>query len=99
MRDKPSKQQPYKVDYFKAIYAKMHKGIVAHPEFLDETNVERHLRDAKFAFLCLDGGNPKALAMAKLMECGVPFIDVGMGLVVKDSNNRHLARDHEHTAT
>jgi hypothetical protein len=86
------RQQPYKVDYFKAIYAKMHKGIVAHPEFLDETNAERHLRDAKFAFLCLDEGKPKALAIAKLTEYGVPFIDVGMGLVVKDSQVTGILR-------
>jgi hypothetical protein len=86
------RQQPYKVDYFKAIYAKMHKGIVAHPEFLDETNAERHLRDAKFAFLCLDEGKPKALAIAKLTEYSVPFIDVGMGLVVKDSQVTGILR-------
>ena len=72
------------MDYFKARYEKMHKGIIAHPEYLDETNAEKHLRDARFAFLCLDEGKSKALAIAKLTEYGVPFIDVGMGLLVAD---------------
>jgi hypothetical protein len=79
------RQQPFKVDYFKAIYSKMHKGIVAHPEFLEESNAEKHLRDAQFVFLCLDQGKAKALAIRKLTEYGVPFVDVGMGLLVKDS--------------
>lgn len=86
------RQQPFKVDYFKAIYAKMHKGIVAHREFLDETNAEKHLRDAQFAFLCLDQGKPKALAIAKLTEYGVRFADVGMGLLVKDSQVSGILR-------
>jgi hypothetical protein len=86
------RQQPYKVDYFKAIYEKMHKGIVAHPEYLDETNAEKHLRDAEFAFLCLDEGKPKALAITKLTEYGVRFVDVGMGLLVKDSQVSGILR-------
>jgi hypothetical protein len=86
------RQQPFKVDYFKAIYEKMHKGIVAHPEYLNEDNAERHLRNAQFVFLCLDEGKPKALAIAKLTEYGIPFIDVGMGLVAKDSQVSGILR-------
>jgi ThiF family len=86
------REQPFKVDYFKAKYRKMHKGIVAHAEFLDEANAERHLRDAKFVFLCLDQGKSKALAIGKLTEYGVPFVDVGMGLLVKDSQISGILR-------
>lgn len=78
------RQQPFKVHYLKAIYEKMHKGIVAHPEFITESNVEKHLRDAQFVFLCLEGKS-KGFIIDKLSEYGVPFVDVGMGLVVKDS--------------
>ena len=59
---------------------------------IDETNAEKHLRDAQFAFLCLDEGKPKALAIAKLTEYGVPFVDVGMGLLVKDSQVTGILR-------
>jgi hypothetical protein len=75
--------QPFKVDYFKAIYDKMHRGIVAHPEHLDESNAEKHLKDADFVFVCVDDGKAKAVVIRKLEEFGVPFIDVGMGLIEK----------------
>lgn len=86
------REQPFKVDYFKARYEKMHKGIVAHAEYLDETNAEKHLRGAQFVFLCLDEGKPKTLAITKLTEYGVPFVDVGMGLLVKDSQVSGILR-------
>lgn len=76
--------QPFKVDYFKAIYSKMHRGIVAHPEHLDESNAEKHLKDADFVFVCIDDGKAKAVIIRKLEEYGVPFIDVGMGLIEKN---------------
>jgi ThiF family len=76
--------QPYKVDYFKAIYDRMHRGIVAHPEYLDESNAEKHLKDADFVFVCIDDGKAKAVIIRKLEEFGVPFVDVGMGLIEKN---------------
>jgi hypothetical protein len=86
------RSQPFKVDYFKAIYETMHNGIVAHPEFIEESNVEKHLRDADFAFLCLDDGRSKAFVIRKLTEYGIPFIDVGMGLLAKDSKLTGILR-------
>ena len=77
--------QPYKVEHFKSIYSKMHKGIVAHPEHVDESNVERLLRGIQFVFVCVDKAKPKALLLRKLEEYGIPFVDVGMGLFVKDA--------------
>ena len=77
--------QPFKVDYFKTIYEKMHKGIIAHPEFVNETNAEKHFRDADFVFVCVDDGKAKAFIIQKLQEYGVPFVDVGMGLLEKNS--------------
>ncbi|WP_316162834.1 ThiF family adenylyltransferase [Bradyrhizobium sp. SZCCHNRI20481] len=84
--------QPFKVDYFKAIYDKMHKGIVAHPEHINESNAEKHLRDADLVFVCVDDGRSKAFIIRKLQEYGVPFIDVGMGLVEKDSQLSGILR-------
>jgi hypothetical protein len=76
--------QPFKVDYFKAIYDKMHRGILAHAEHLDESNAEKHLKDADFVFVCIDDGKAKAVVIRKLEEFGVPFVDVGMGLIEKN---------------
>lgn len=76
---------PRKVDYLKATYAKMHRGIVANAVELDSTNL--HLLDGvTFAFLCMDGGEPKRLVVQKLEALGVPFVDVGMGLELVDGS-------------
>lgn len=81
----PSKEdlqeKPQKVSYLQRVYSRMHRGIVAHDCFVDESNVGE-LRDMAFVFLCLDKGGPKRLIVEKLEEYGVPFVDVGMGLYV-----------------
>jgi hypothetical protein len=39
-----------------------------------------------FVFLCLDQGRTKSLIVERLLEWGVPFIDVGMGLNLADDS-------------
>ncbi len=73
---------PYKVAYLKEQYDCMRRGIVAHPAYIDESNVEQ-LRGADFVFLCIDEG-AKKLILDRLTVWGTPFIDVGMGLEVND---------------
>lgn len=90
--------QPFKVDYFKAIYDRMHRGIVAHPEHLDESNAEKHLKDADFVFVCIDDGKAKAVVIRKLEEYGVPFIDVGMGLIERNEQLGGILRVTTSTA-
>jgi hypothetical protein len=76
---------PKKVDYFKAIYSKMHRHIVAHPVNLDASSL--HLLDGvTFAFLCMDAGEPKRLVIQKLEAIGAAFVDVGMGLELDDDS-------------
>lgn len=79
-------KQPMKVDYFKAIYDRMHKGIVAHDVYVDASNVDQ-LGNMACVFLCLAAVPEKKLIIEKLEELGVPFIDVGMGLY---ANNETL---------
>lgn len=77
------REAPKKVDYFKRIYSKMHKGIVPHAVALDAGNL--HLLDGiTFAFLCIDAGEVKKLVVQKLETLDVSFIDVGMGLELVD---------------
>ena len=74
-----------KVHYLAGIYSKMHRNIVPHPVALDRGNL--HLLDgATFAFICMDAGEPKKLAVRKCEEMGIPFIDVGMGLELDDGS-------------
>lgn len=74
-----------KVDYFKDIYANMHRGIVAHPVKLDHTNVDL-LDGTTFAFICMDAGEDKRIIVQKLEALCVSFIDVGMGLELVDGS-------------
>ena len=76
--------QPRKASYFRDKYSKIHKGIIAHDYYIDDSNVEV-LRGMDFVFVCIDRGAGRRLIVAKLEEFGVPFVDVGMGIYMKDS--------------
>ena len=76
-------KQPLKVEYFQAIYDRLHAHVIPHGEYVDASNVEQ-LRDMSFVFLCIDSGAGKKLIVEKLEEFGIPFIDVGMGLYAKN---------------
>jgi hypothetical protein len=94
-------KQP-KATYFKNLYAKMHRGIVDLPVYVDSGNVAE-LRGFAFVFLCLDKGSAKKLIVEKLEEYNVPFTDVGMGIqlndgalggIVRVTTNTQRKRDH-----
>jgi len=70
--------KPTKIEYFTAVYSKIRRSIIPHG-FLDEATVEG-LREMSFVFLAIDKGAPKQLAVTKLQEFGVPFVDVGMAV-------------------
>lgn len=79
------RQVQKKVHYLRGVYSKVHRGIVPHAVALDQTNL--HLLDgATFAFICMDAGEPKKLAIWKCEEMGIPFVDVGMGLELVDGS-------------
>lgn len=79
------RQTQKKVHYLAGIYARMHRGIVAHPVALGRDNL--HLLDgATFAFISMDAGEAKRLVVQKCEEMGIPFIDVGMGLDLVDGS-------------
>jgi hypothetical protein len=78
-------QKPSKVSYLKNKYEQLRKGIVAHEVFLDETNVNL-LEGHDFVFLALDEAEPKKIIIDYLLNSGIPFVDLGMGItVVRDS--------------
>jgi hypothetical protein len=76
-------KKPTKVAYLHAKYSKMHRGVIPHDAPLDERNVHE-LKGLTFVFLCIDKSEPKRLIVSKLIEYGVPFCDVGMGLSIED---------------
>jgi hypothetical protein len=77
------REAPMKVDYFKAIYSRMHRGIIAHPVKLGPGNVDL-LDGVTFAFIAIDDGPEKLAVIEKLESIGACFIDVGMGLTLEE---------------
>lgn len=78
------RSRPCKVDYLRTIYAKMHRGIIAHAVHVDADNVDQ-LQTMNFVFLCLDDGSAKKYLIEKLNEYRITFIDVGMGVYMGES--------------
>jgi ThiF family len=85
------RQRPAKVDYLKERYSAMHRGVVAHPYFLDASNVAE-IDEMAFVFLAIDDGLAKETIVARLEERGIPFVDVGMGIYKVDGTLAGLVR-------
>lgn len=96
------RQHQMKAMYFRDRYLKMHKRIIAHEVFLDENSVEQ-LRVMDFVFLCIDRGGDKRLVIERLVQWGIPFVDVGMGVMLEGEHLRgdtrvttSTAQKHDH---
>jgi hypothetical protein len=72
-----------KVEYYRDLYTRLRHGVVAHPYRIDLVNGDE-LRQMQFVFLCLDSGELKDPIMRTLEDAGIPFIDVGMGVQMRD---------------
>ncbi|MCM2273231.1 MAG: ThiF family adenylyltransferase [Candidatus Didemnitutus sp.] len=93
-----------KVDYFREIYAKMHKGIVSHAEFLVAANAAS-LTGFDYVFLCMDASEAKRELIDFLLRKGIPCIDAGLGVQEVDGKLLGLVRvttltadKHDHRA-
>lgn len=87
-----------KVSYFKRIYSKMHRNIVAKSIYLDKDNLGE-IEDTDFAFICIDKGTSKRSILNRLEKKGIPFIDVGMGLYIEDNKIGGILRTTTSTTT
>lgn len=77
--------KPLKVAYLRDLYSKMHRGIIAHEEYVSAENIEQ-LQKIDFVFLCLDRGVTKKLLVERLEEWGTAFVDVGIGVYVSENS-------------
>jgi hypothetical protein len=77
--------KPLKVAYFKERYSRIHRGIVDHDFYITESNADE-LRSMDFVFLCMDGGTSKKKVVESLEGNKVPFIDVGLGVLLVDGS-------------
>lgn len=77
-----------KVNYLAGIYSRMHKHIIPHGEYIDETNVNilKEL-DFDFVFVSMDVPSEKKIITESLIQWQIPFIDVGMGINLTQNNS------------
>jgi hypothetical protein len=81
-------EQMKKVDFFVKRYNPMRKGLLPHAYFLDESNVAE-LAGFDFVFVCVDKGTARKIICGYLAAQGIPFVDVGMD-VVMDAETQQL---------
>ena len=79
-----------KVDYYKSMYSKIHKGIVVHPK-ISQGNIQE-LANYNFAFISIDKGAIKKSIIEVLQSHEIAFIDVGMGVYNVDGSLTGLIR-------
>lgn len=97
---------PAKVAYLADRYSRMHRHIIPHDCDISEFNIG-DLKDMDFVFLCLDSGGSKKFIVRKLDEFDVPFVDVGIGVllvgdalcgIVRTTASTSNKRNHVYTA-
>lgn len=72
-----------KADVYQARYEPFRHGLRLKPVYItNESAVE--FNGVTFAFVCVDKGSARSEIFDLLIELGIPFIDVGMGLKRKD---------------
>lgn len=72
-------QSPYKAEYFKELYGRLHRGIRAHVSYIHDANLSL-LEDMNFVFISIDSGEIKRMLFDYLLSKNIPFIDVGLGV-------------------
>lgn len=72
-----------KVNYYRGIYSNMHRNIIPHDYYITEANISE-LRNLSFVFICVDKNSVRKMIMDYLLEVGIPFVDVGLGVNVVD---------------
>ena len=73
-----------KAEVMQTRYENFRHGLSLRQSFIDATSV-REMEDVTFAFVCVDKGSSRSGIFDLLIDRGIPFIDVGMGLKKKDS--------------
>jgi hypothetical protein len=82
--------KPSKLAYLSGIYNRMRRGIYLHEVYADVSTEVLYSLD--FVFLCLDRGAAKKILVNMLVEKGIPFVDVGMGILQSQDKLTGLMR-------
>lgn len=74
-----AKDFPRKVEYYAALYARMHRGVKPHPFRVTADNIDE-FSVYDFVFVCVDKGSSRRVIAEGLVRLGIAFIDTGIGL-------------------
>ncbi len=85
-----------KVIYFSNIYSNIHKYVVPHSYYINKETI-KDLNGMSFVFISVDKNSIRNIIMNYLIRCGIPFIDVGLGVSVVD--NKLIGATRVTTAT
>lgn len=74
-----AKSFPRKVNYYAALYSRMHKGMRPHSIRVTAENIDE-FAGYDFVFVCVDKGSSRRVISEGLVRLGIPFVDTGIGL-------------------
>ncbi len=74
-----------KVAYYSQIYSRMHRHIVIHEYYIDESNF-MELTGYDYVFVCIDKNRIRLSVIGFLVKNNVSCIDVGLGVSIADNN-------------
>lgn len=82
---------PFKTEYYRETYSRMHKRIISHAENVAEETIAS-FPALDFVFVCIDKGSVKRALFDELERRGASFIDVGMGVHAVDTRLHGILR-------
>lgn len=83
--NKQLEKRQKKVTYYRKVYSRMHKRIVAHGQYINESNIHQ-LDGMTYVFICVDDDAARKMLMQYLLAAKIPFIDVGLGVNLVDDH-------------
>lgn len=78
-------KQNSKTDHFAGIYSNMRRNVISHSYSIDKSNISE-LDEMDTVFLCVDNGKARKMIGKYLLEKKKSFIDVGIGLLIRDES-------------
>ena len=75
----PAELDKTKAEVYRDRYDNFRTGLTIEPKYIDATSADE-LDGVTFAFVCVDKGPSRAAIFDILIDLGIPFIDVGLGL-------------------
>lgn len=75
----PAELDKTKAEVYRNRYGNFRTGLTIEAKYIDATSAAE-LEGVTFAFVCVDKGPARAAIFDVLIQLGIPFIDVGLGL-------------------